>query len=51
MFLFVFRYSYPGPLQGRREGHPHEAHQEDEKSIELYKIFNFYTNFFQDKLT
>ena len=36
MFLFIFQYLHLGPHHGRRrEGHPHEAHQEDKKSIEL----------------
>ena len=40
--FFVFRYFHPGLLHGRREGHPHEAHQEDEKSIKLDNIHMFY---------
>ena len=37
--FFIFWYPHPEPLHGRREAHPHEAHQEDEKSIKLYIIY------------
>ena len=46
-----FLYSSPGPLRGRREGHLHEAHQGDEKSIELNNPYILYVLclVFQDK--
>ena len=48
-----FQYLHLGPNHGRRrEEHPHEAHQEDEKSIELEipdkkHVNNFKTNRYQ----
>ena len=38
---------HPGPLHGRRERHPHEAHQVEEKSIQLYILYMFYVQFFK----
>ena len=37
----------PGPLHGQRERHPHEAHQVEDKSIQLYILHMFYVQFFK----
>ena len=42
---YVFLYLNPGPHHGRRKGHPHEAHQEDEISIEHHNIYKFHVQF------
>ena len=36
-----FFYSHPEPHHGRREEHPHEAHQADEIFIKYYNIYIF----------
>ena len=43
-----FLYLHPEPHHGRREGHPHEAHQEDEIFIKHHNI-NVLCPVFQDK--